>query len=251
MKLLARELAGVEYVSWLGVLEHHVSGGVNDIADRAHSCRSQAALHPIGARPHLHSCNGDGDEAAAQVGDIDGDIDELARRRLDAFDVRGHEVRFEFAAGRRSELARDTNVAEAVRAVGCDLGLEDRVGRDVLRQRLARLTAIEKHDLRFAILSEQQLVRRAQHPLARFARDLRVANERTAGDARAWKRNRHKGAGHRVRCAGDDLDHLSAADVDLMDPERLVRARVVLLLEHAADDDRGQVEDLDRFDLGA
>jgi len=238
VKLLARELAGVEDVGRLGVLEHHVGGGVDHVANGAHPGRAQAALDPVGARCDLHARDWNRDEPAAQVGHLDRDVDELGRRRLHALDVRRHEIGLEVASGRRAELTRDAYVSQTVGPVGRDLGLEDRVGRDVLRQRLTRFTAVEQHDLRLAILAEQQLVSGTQHPLAQLARDLRVADERAAWHTGTGKRNRHQRAGHSVRSAGDDLDHLAGADVDLVDPQRLVRARVVLLLEHAPDDDR-------------
>ena len=231
------------------MLQHHVRGGVDDIVDRAHPRRAQAALHPVRARPDLHPGDRDRDETRAEVRRLDGDVDQLRRRWRNALDVEGHEVRLEVAARRGRELSRHAQVAEAVGAVGGDLGFEDGLDRDVLGQRLARLTSVEQHDPGLTFLAEQQLVGRAEHALGGLAGDLAVADHRAARHLRARQGDWYERAGDGVGGARDDLNDLAAADVDLVDPQRLVRAGVVLLLEDAPDDDLGQVYDLHRLDL--
>ncbi len=233
------ELGSVEDVRRLAVLEHHVCGRVDHVADGPHAGSAQAPLHPVRARTDLDSADRNGDEARAQVRHLDGDVDQLGSRRWHAFDERRHEIGLEVTSRRGAQLARDPEVTQAVR------------GRDVLAERLTWLATVEQHDPRLAAFPEEKLVRRAQHSLCRLPCDLSIAHQSSAGHARARQRDRHEGALHRVRRAGDDLDHLSTADVDLVDPQRLVRARVVLLLEDAADDDRAQVDHLDRLDLRA
>jgi hypothetical protein len=141
-------------------------------------------------------------------------------------------------------------VPQAVGPVGGYLRFEDGFGRDVGGQRLARLAEVEEHDPGFPLLRQEQLLGRAEHALGELAGDLAVPDQGPARHPCPGQRDRHQRTRDRVRRAGDDLPHLTAADVDLVDPERLVGARVVALLEDAADPDLGEVEDHDRLDLG-
>src|SRR5581483_2300085 len=174
VQLPAGELRGVEHMRRFAVLEHHVGGRVDHVADRAHAGGAEAALNPLRAGADLDARDRHRDEPRAEVGNLDRDVDELRRRRRHALDVGRHEVGLELAPRRCGELARDPHVAQAVGPVRRDLGFEDRLARDVLAERLARLSAVEQHDPRLGILTEEQLVRGAEHALGGLAGDLAV-----------------------------------------------------------------------------
>ena len=140
------ELREVERVQRLRVLEQDIVGDVHDVVDRPHAGRPKAALHPVRARPDPDARDHAADVAAAQLGVDDADLDQVAARRVGRARERGHEVALHRAVEPGAELARDAEVAHAVRAVGGDLGFHDRLAWDHRRQRLPRRSAVEDQD---------------------------------------------------------------------------------------------------------
>ena len=233
----------------LRVLEQDVVGDVHDVVDRPHAGRPKAALHPVRARPDPDARDHAADVAAAQLGVDDADLDQVAARRVGRARERGHEVALHRAVEPGAELARDAEVAHAVRAVGGDLGFHDRLARDHRRQRLTRCAAVQDQDAG-VVVTEQQLGRRAQHAARLVAGDVHVLDDLAVGHRRSRQGDRHQAAGDGVGRAGDDLLH-APAKVDLVHPEVVARLRVLGLLEHLADDDGREVDHGQRLDLDA
>ena len=140
-------------------------------------------------------------------------------------------------------------MAHLVRAVGCDLGLHDRLARDHGRQRSAGRAGVQNEDLSFRVIAtEEQLVRGAQHSFRVVAGDLRVLDRRAVGHRGPGQRDGDQRPGNRVRRAGDDLQRLPT-DVYLVHPQVVARCRVLDLLKDLADDDLREINEDQRLDL--
>ena len=86
------------------------------------------------------------------------------------------------------------------------------------------------------IVTQQQLGGGGEHAARPFAGDVHVPDDLAVGHRGTRWGNGDDRAGDRVRSAGDDLLR-SPAEIDLVDPKRIARLRVRLLLEHPADHD--------------
>ncbi len=64
----------------LARLHQDVVGDVHDVVVRPHTDGLQAALQPVGARPHLHAADNAGGVVRAQVQPLDLHAGGLARR---------------------------------------------------------------------------------------------------------------------------------------------------------------------------
>ena len=130
------EVEGVERLTEL--MEHEV-GDVDHVVDRSQSDGAEPLAQPSRRRPHDHALDHPGSEARAALRVLDPDLGaQLGRRRRQQ--LLGDRCRrlVERLAERGRQLARDADVAEAVRPVGGDVEVEDRVEGQHLAERLSR-----------------------------------------------------------------------------------------------------------------
>ena len=121
--LAVRQAGVVERVHRLAVLEHDVVGDVNDVVDRAHAGGVQALAHPDGRGFDLDVAHQTRSVARAQVGVAYLDRHILVNIVAHALDRRGADMERAVKGG--GGLARQTDDAQAVRAVGGDLEIRD------------------------------------------------------------------------------------------------------------------------------
>src|SRR5712691_6368581 len=107
-------------------LEHGVVGGVHHIVDRSLTERLQALPEPIGRRRHLYAANHPRRVASAKLGRLDLD----ARHGCDLFRsfLQLGRHRLQPQAIKRSHLASDAVVAQAVGTIDGEVGIEQRPG---------------------------------------------------------------------------------------------------------------------------
>ena len=98
------------------------------------------------------------------------------------------------------------------------------------------------------VVSEQQLLGRAQHPAGLVTGDVEILDQLAVRHSGAGQRHRYQRTRDRVRGAGDDLLH-AVPEVDLVHPQRVARLGVRNLFEHLPHHDLGEVDDVQRFDL--
>ena len=157
---------------------------------------------------------------------------------------------------RRRELAGHTAMAQEIGTVGVDLEDDLVVGdgqgvekpRPRCRRRLKLQNAV-------VVLSQTQLLRRAQHPVGLGAADLAPLELHAARQDGADRRERIDLSRLHVRRAADDFDRPArASGIDDADGQP-VGVRVLFHLEHAGDEDVAQIlvqrrDPLDRRDVG-
>ncbi|ABA47491.1 hypothetical protein BURPS1710b_1895 [Burkholderia pseudomallei 1710b] len=249
----AVDLVEIEYVRRAAQLEHHV---VRDVDERRHAALARAleALdHPVRRlRARVHAANHAAGEAAAQIG-----RGNFNGQRLGQFGQDGANVgRGERRTGNRGGLARDAEHGQAIGLVRRQLDFEDRVVEvQRLPDVLAHGRAFGQDHQAAVVFGKLQFARRAEHPLALDAAQLRQLDREGRAaffggrQLRADERDRHLDARRDIRRAADDLQRRAGAGVDLANVE-LVGIRMLDHLEHAADDDllgrrRGRAQRLD------
>src|SRR5262249_7629032 len=177
----------VESMQWLGVFQRDVVRDVDDVADRPHSGRIQPASEPEGRRSYGDAGDRGAYVSPAELRRLDRDAGEVGAGRLGTAGERWHEVAVEAAAKGRCQLSSQAEVAQAVRAVWCDLNLEDGVARDDLVEALAGSAIVKKQNA-VVVVADQELCLGAEHPLSIDACDLPIPHQRAV---------RHRGAGQR------------------------------------------------------
>ncbi len=223
-----REPRQVEGVQRLVALEQHVVGDVDHVADRTHARLHQPLRHPRGRRPHRDARDpAEVAGAAVRVVDHHGDVTRhlgIARRVR----LRHPEVEAEV----RGQLARQSDDAHRVGAVGRDGEVEDgvvepeevaHVGPELARR-------IEGEDAG-VVVAQAQLLGRAEHAVGHLAADLAPLQLETAGQRRPGRRVRHDHPRHHV---GRSAHHAGLRRAGAhVDERELVGIGVLHDVEHA------------------
>ena len=124
MNFAALDAGKVEGVHGLAILEHDVVGDVDEVVDGPHAGVADALAHPGGRRGDLHVSHHAGGVAAAERGLLDDDAGEGADIAAGLGTDLGL-VQAEGLVKGHGGLARQTDHAQAVRAVGGNLELDD------------------------------------------------------------------------------------------------------------------------------
>ena len=127
---VAGDRGRVEGVDGLAQLEHHVVGGVDDVADRPHAGRQQPHLDRVRRRPDADAADPAAHEAGAQVRVLDLDRQAVGDRHARLLDARSS-GEADRRAGRGRHLAREADQAQGVAAVGLHVDVEDHVAVQV------------------------------------------------------------------------------------------------------------------------
>ena len=250
----------VESVHRLTVLEHNVVGNINDVIDWTDAAGVQTLAHPRRGRLDLDILDNAGGVARAQIGvlDLDGHI--LVDVVAYALDLRGLDA--ERTVEGSCGLASQTDHAQAVRTVRGDLEIGNPVVQtehlfDVLANRGA---GGQEQDavlarIRHAAVGQTEFLERAHHAVGRHAAQLALGDLYAAGQGGlmlCYRADLANGLGSNVGRAGNDLNGLAVAEVELADLE-MVGVRMVDngqdLAGHNVFDLCAEVVDL--LDLGA
>ncbi len=121
------QLVEVEGVQWMTQLEHHVVRYVHHVVDGFLVDRFQALPQPVRRGLYLHSSQHARCEASAKIGRFDFNASRGRRLFRGFFQFRLH--RFERQSINSSSLARDSQVAQAIRPVRRDFRVEHRPRR--------------------------------------------------------------------------------------------------------------------------
>src|SRR5439155_24552295 len=113
----------IESVERMAELEHHVIGNIDDIADAGDTGSFKAVFQPFWGRLNIHVSNDAGREAAAEFGGLDFDSYGVARLGGAFRWFRRNMFQRELVNG--SDFTGDAVVAQAIRAIGTDFGVDD------------------------------------------------------------------------------------------------------------------------------
>ncbi|CAB4600712.1 unannotated protein [freshwater metagenome] len=226
-------------------LEHHVVADVDDVADRAHPGRLQAAHHPVRRRTHTDAGDDDRGEPRAPLA-----VHQLhrGRARLGRRDDRSR-CGCQRDTEVRGDVAGRAEVAPAVRAVAGEVDVEHDLAAQPERlavRQAERGVGGQDQDAR-VVVAEAEFARRAEHALAVDAEDRPRLDEPAVGHAGARGGERDDVVGRHVERAAPHVALDAVAGVD-PHPVHLGRVGMALRAEHAGRDhavDRGAgVEDL-------
>ncbi len=119
----------VKRVQRVPQLQHHVVRNVDDVADAGDAGRFEPVFQPFRRRLDFHVSNDPRGEAAAEFRRLDFDFDGVARFRGAFRRFRRNRFQRKFVNG--ADLARDSQMAEAVGAIGTDFCVNHRAVRAV------------------------------------------------------------------------------------------------------------------------
>ena len=212
----------VERVDRLAELEHHVVGGVDDVADRSLAGGQQAHLDrgPATGRP-CTPLDPAADEPRAEVRLADLDAQALGgrRARLRRRSVGGQRSG---RAGHRGDLAGEPDDRERVAAVRLDVDVEDDVAVELGERPPSGASGGQDQDP-VGVGGQAELVARAEHPVADDAHLLGPLDAPVARQDGAGQRDRDPLAGGDVRRAADDLERLAVPTVTRVSDSRSAR----------------------------
>ena len=200
------ELAEVEGVERLAREVHHVVGHVDDVVDRAGARGDHATGEPLGAWPDLDVPDHAGGVAPAELGVVDGDVDEVVDvGTLDLLHGRQLDVRVLVEAGGR--LDGHAGHREAVGTVGRDLAVDHGVGESpVVGEGHAHGGVGRQDDDAVVVGPEAELALRAVHAAGLDAAELALLDLEVAGQDRADHGGHDLVALVEVLGAADDLE---------------------------------------------
>ena len=232
----AAEHGVVVRVQRLTELEHDVVGDVDDVVDRPHARRHEPCLHPSGRGSDANVVEQGRGEPRARHVVLDTYVEAPRRLFREPLERRLAQSRAE----ERARLAGDPDHAETVGAVRLQLEREDRLAEHLAKQGAHGEPGVEDLDP-LVVLTEPELLRREDHPLALDAPHLRGLEDRAfAGvaidDLGAFVRVRDDRAFGQVRRAGHHGLRLTRAVGDGRELE-LVRIRVLRKFFDAPDSD--------------
>ncbi|MNZ49220.1 hypothetical protein D3C78_669810 [compost metagenome] len=245
---IALDLGGVEDVHRPALIEGHVVGDINESIDRTQADRHQALLHPFRAGAILHAAH----DAQRKAG---------AKRRIIqfqlhidggcAFNLEGRRrLRLQLTQTGGGEIAGDAVDRSAVRTVGREVDLDDRIiEASIGCEGSADRRIFRQIDDAVVIVGNVELLFGAHHAVAFDAANL--ADGQRHIDARnihAGTSERTNEAGACIRRAADDLHRLAVTSIhhqhleavglgmffsgnDLGDDERLVGRLVIDVLD--------------------
>ena len=225
---LTLELVGVIDVQRTRTIQRDQVRDVDEGGDRAQADGLEPLLQP-GWRGHVlhatHEASGEyGTGVLRRVFKAQSDLDRVVEARVDPDRLFGLEA----AEARCRQVTRDATHAGAVRAVGCQLDLDDRIEEaEHFREGLAHGGVGRQVDDAVMFLAQPHLAFRAEHAIGFDAADRRLLQfESCRRNDRSRAREHALHAGARVRCAADDLE-LFSPGVDDADAQ-LVGVRVLL-----------------------
>ena len=217
----APELLRVVDMKWAATIDRDVVRHVDEGVDGAQADGGQPVLQPRRRRAVLDA----GDDAAGKRRAGGGGV--LGERELDvdgalglAFDGTERWLRLELAEAGGCQIARDAAHARAVRAVGREFHLDDRVRQsrhiDIARADLTCEARVEIEDA-VAFRGEFEFGRRAQHAVRDdAAHRLLLQRDLRAGNIGAERGEHGQHAHARVRRPADDFhQRLARRDLDL------------------------------------
>ena len=254
------ELAQVKGVQRLAGEEHDVIGHVDDVVDGAAAGGHDAAGQPLGRRADLDVADHAGGVALAELGVVDGDVDEVVGiGALLALD--GGQLNVGVLVVHGGNLDGHASHGQAVRAVGRDLAVDDGVGHaEIVGVVHADGGVLGQDDDAVVVVSQAELAGGAVHAAGLDAAQLALLDLEVTGQDGADHGRDDVVALLEVLRAADDLQRdgvavgvdVAVADGDLAEPH-VVGVGVGLLADDLGGHDVGEVgaDLLDGLDLGA
>ncbi len=173
-------------------------------------------------------------EARAQIGIVDRDVHELARRRAGRRLGLALVERAQAQVEDRRDIARDAPHREQVGAVREDLEVEHHVAqRDARGERLARRPRVAEDQDAAVLVRDLELALGEDHAVRERAAQPRALERPAVGHAETGRGHGDGVARAEVPCAADDLAGLCAPGVDLAELQA-VGVRMRVRLEHEA-----------------
>ena len=229
----------VESMQRLAVLEHHVVGDVDDVVDGAQAYRLEALLDPGRTRAHLDARDDMGRVQGTALRIVDADSGQQVGPRCpgEFTAVGGLGVR-EVLLEPRSQFPRQTEVREAVGTIGRDLDVDHGVagGQDIIDGGAHGGPSLEDQESG-VVLANPEFPARAHHAVGKLAPDLRLLDDKVAGQDGAHKGHRHAVADLVVLGSADDRLHPARGPHVHRAHGELVGVRVLVAREHLAHDD--------------
>ena len=212
----------------------YVVGDIDDVVDRALTHGVEPALEPLGRRADLNAAHDAADVARAVVWGLDVDPHVLLSRRSAFGDL--CVGRAQEAAGECVDLAGNAPEAQAVRAIGRNLEVNDHIVEPSGRgKRGADREVFVEHQNAVVAVAQPELVFGAEHALGCDAADFGFFDLHPSGQRSAGQGDGDGLPGHDIGCAADDgVD--PGPHIDLADGQTVgvfVRATDI----DAADDD--------------
>ena len=233
---------------WLTESVQHVIGGVNHVADAALSDTFESGTQPVGTGTDPHAGDHGGDVART----ADGIVDPHRRVRASGAEWRAvhrhvqrrrrnvRRTRRHRHAEHRSDFARHAHVRQQVGTIRQHIEIQACIrNREHVEQRRAgRCLGVERKNA-VMLLTESELTRRAQHPVARLSTDLALLDLESARHDRARTRERVLGADHHIWRATHHLEQRTTTVIDLGDPE-VIGVGMASRFDHLRDHERGE-----------
>ena len=235
----------VERVVGLAEFEHHIVRDVDDRVDRTHTELDQPLLHPRRRLPDTDVAEHRGDEAAAQLGILDPDVEKAVDRLVGGGDLVVREA--ELDTQRSGEIAGNAGDRHGIGTVGVDLEIPQHIGlhADRLGEGHAEFGTVDDdivQDVDAVIAAgEPDLVGCAAHAVRHLAAHLPLGDLHAVGHDRADRGERDQVADRHVERTAAHLERLPVASVDI-DELDLVGVGVRSEVEHLRKDDT--VDDL-------
>ena len=229
---IAVHFCGVEHVQWTPAVEGHEVGDVDQRIDGAQPDRDEALLQPFGGGAVLHATHEAQRKAGAQLGLFDLHRDRAGECALHG--LRRGIDELAHVGGRK--VARDAVHTGAVRAIGREIDLDDRIVElRPFHVALADRRVGRQVDDALVVVGQFHLGFRDEHAAAfDAANGANAERDLLARNVGAGRREHAVHAGARVRRAAHDLDRIAGAGVDDADAQP-VRVRMLLRLDHPGD----------------
>ena len=250
---VADELAGVEHMQRPAQIVGHQVGDIDQGRDRPQPDRAQAPLHPVRARPVLHTAEEAADHEGAGVAQTGRQIAPPDQR---AVEPPGHGrgvERLQPANSRSGQIPRDAVDAQRVLPVRRDGDFDDRIVQaEPVGKGLPDRRVVRQVDDALMLVGQAHLPLRAQHAVGILAADHALLQVQPGAGNMGAGRGEH--ALHAGACVGRAAHHLDLrlAGVDDADAQA-VGVRMLPRLHDPGDAERRESGGLvlDALDLKA
>ena len=248
----------VKCVHRLAVFQHNIVGDIHDIVDRTHTGIPDTLRHPGRRRRNAdipdHACG----ITRAEVSVLNDDLCQISNIAF-CFSPDSRFMQFQLFPERDSCFSGQTNHAQAVRAVGCNLEINNVIVQAHFdRHVISRLiVALEDQNTVFngiwkIMCCGTQFLIGAKHAIGFHPAEGLRFDLNSAGKERIVQGNRNEISLLHILGTGADLNSSALPHIHLADPH-MVGIRVADYLSHSADKDipHRQAEILGGFHLGA
>ena len=221
----AGNIAIVESMHGLTILQHHIVGNVNNVVDRTHTVGAQTLPQPLGGGGDLNILHHTGSVAVAQLGGRHFHIQHLVHGTNIAALYNRLVVRHLHA----ESGSGFTGQADDAVAVGTVVGdFEFHHGVVIADNQIdvvanLAILVIENPDtvgigIGQIVLGQTQLGKGAEHTVGLYAPELALGDMHTADQPGIVQRSGNQIAFMDILCAGDDLHRLFLTHIHLADP---------------------------------